>query len=115
MDPETTTWSKLIDTKLLNPSVVRSIINHGHIRQEEIIYPWLNKENYFVDYVMPPTDPIFLEADPAKHTDIGAPEVWTPSGNVTIKQAAPVTKETKKIKATGIIRPLAPPKQSYKN
>lgn len=112
MDPANTNWSKLIEKKLLNPSVVRSVINHGHIRQEEIIYPWLTKENYFVDWIPQYTD---IKVDPAQHTEVGAPEVWIPSGNVTIEQATPVTTGTKTVKPTGIIRPKAPPKQSYKN
>jgi hypothetical protein len=51
MDPATTTFNDLIDKKLLHPSIVNSIIKHGEIRQEEIVMPWLDRENYAVDYV----------------------------------------------------------------
>lgn len=112
MDPATTTWKDLIDKKLLNPSVVRSLMNHGHIRQEEIIYPWLDRENYFIDWIPQLTE---LRADPAQHTDVGAPEVWTQSGNTTVQQANVRVKETKTVKSSGIMRPIKPPKQSYKN
>lgn len=51
MDPKTTTWFDLIDQDLVNPTVAASINKFGYLRQEDIIYPWLDKENYFVDYV----------------------------------------------------------------
>lgn len=50
-DPASTSWYDLIDSGLLNPSVVNSINKYGYLRQEDILYRWLDKENYYVDYV----------------------------------------------------------------
>ena len=60
MDPATTTWNDLINTGLLHHSIVDSINSNGHLKQEEIVMPWLDKELYFIDYVgqnmeMPPS------------------------------------------------------------
>jgi SAM-dependent methyltransferase len=46
MDPSTTSWFDLADKKLLHPSVVDSLNRYGHVRQEDIIYPWLDKDFY---------------------------------------------------------------------
>jgi SAM-dependent methyltransferase len=44
MDPKTTTLFDLADLNLLHPSVVNSLNRWGHLRQEDIIYPWLDKD-----------------------------------------------------------------------
>jgi SAM-dependent methyltransferase len=44
MDPKTTTLFNLADLNLLHPSVVNSLNRWGHLRQEDIIYPWLDKD-----------------------------------------------------------------------
>lgn len=46
MDPSTTSWFDLADKKLLHPSVVDSLNRYGHVRQEDIFYPWLDKDFY---------------------------------------------------------------------
>jgi SAM-dependent methyltransferase len=50
MDPAATSWNDLIELNLLHPTIVNSINRHGHLRQEEIVMPWLDRENYFIDY-----------------------------------------------------------------
>jgi hypothetical protein len=51
MDPATTSWSDLIKLNLLNPSVVKSIEQHGYLRQEDIEYPWLDKQTHRIECV----------------------------------------------------------------
>ena len=51
MDPRTTTWYDLVDKNLLHPSIVNSINRNGFLKQEEIIMPWLDKENYYIDWI----------------------------------------------------------------
>ena len=46
MDPSTTSWFDLADKNLLHPSVVNSLDRYGHVRQEDIVYPWLDKDFY---------------------------------------------------------------------
>jgi SAM-dependent methyltransferase len=46
MDPRSTSWFDLDDKKLLHPSVVASLNAYGHVRQEDIVYPWLDKDFY---------------------------------------------------------------------
>lgn len=46
MNPATTSWFDLADKKLLHPSVVDSLNRYGHVRQEDIVYPWLDKDFY---------------------------------------------------------------------
>lgn len=48
MDPRTTSLYDLADKGLLHPSVVNSLNTFGYIRQEDIIYPWLDKDFYLV-------------------------------------------------------------------
>lgn len=106
MDATTTTWFDLIDKGLLNSTVVDSINSHGYLRQEDILYPWLDKENYFIDYVSQWTE---IPADATRTID-GVINISTPSDNQTIKQAKIVKKETKLGKPIGIMRP---PKKKY--
>jgi SAM-dependent methyltransferase len=47
MDPATTSWFDLADKNLLNDSVVRCLHTYGHIRQEELIFTWLDKDFHF--------------------------------------------------------------------
>ena len=106
MDPATTTWHDLVEKNLLNPTVVESINRHGHLRQEEIVYPWLDKENYFVDYVSQRTE--IPEA-------AGTPIVdgvfnKTVEANSDLEQPPAVVKETKLAKPIGVMRP---PKKKY--
>lgn len=44
LDPKTTTWHDLIDLRLVNDSVMNCINKYGHVRQEELIFTWLDKD-----------------------------------------------------------------------
>jgi SAM-dependent methyltransferase len=101
MDADIVTWTDLIDLGLLNPSVVNSINQYGYLRQEDILYPWLDKENYFIDYVSQWTE---VPAE-ATHTVDGVVNTSILSDEAVIKQAKPVKKETKLGKPIGILRP----------
>lgn len=46
MDPRKTSLFELADQGLLNDSTVASLTTHGHIRQEDIVFPWLDKDFY---------------------------------------------------------------------
>jgi SAM-dependent methyltransferase len=48
MDPATTSMYDLADKGLLHDSVVASLNRYGHLRQEDIIYPWLDQDFYLV-------------------------------------------------------------------
>lgn len=47
MDPASTRWYDLADKGLLHESLLASINKYGHLRQEDIILPWLDKDWYF--------------------------------------------------------------------
>jgi SAM-dependent methyltransferase len=106
MDADTTSWLDLLDSGLLNRTVIDSITAHGHLRQEDILYPWLDKENYFVDYVSQLTE---IPAE-AVHTDTGVVNTKKQSGTTTVKQAKPKRVETTVAKPIGVMRP---PKKKY--
>ena len=108
MDPLTTTWFDLADKNLLHPSIVSSINSHGHLKQEEIVMPWLDKENYFIDYVSRSMD--FPEP-----TEInGIFNETTKSEKSTVTQGKPKTKETKLLKPVKI-QSTPPTRKSYKS
>ena len=46
MDPAATSLYDLAEMKLLHPSVVASINTFGYLRQEDLVYPWLNRDWY---------------------------------------------------------------------
>ena len=48
MLPASTSWFDLADKGLLHPSIESSLNSYGHVRQEDIIYPWLDKDFYRV-------------------------------------------------------------------
>ena len=48
MDPGTTRWYDLAEKGLLHDSLIASIEKHGHLRQEDIVLPWLDRDFYFV-------------------------------------------------------------------
>jgi SAM-dependent methyltransferase len=107
MDPATTSWHDLIATGLLNPTVVESITKYGYLRQEDIVYPWLDKENYFVDYVSQWTE----VPEAAGETVVSGVINNTKSAETSVVEQAPAkTKETKITKSVGVIRP---PKKKY--
>ena len=106
MDPKTTKWSDLIDKKLLHPSIENSITRSGYLRQEDIVMPWLDRENYFVDYVSQHEIPFeYVESEPT-----GVFNTTKQSDETTILQAEPKTKETKLLTP---IKSLRPPKNSF--
>jgi len=50
MDPATTSWHDLALAGLLNDSVVASLTQYGHVRQEDMIFKWFDKDwNYVRD------------------------------------------------------------------
>jgi hypothetical protein len=100
MDPTTTSWFDLMETGLLHPSVVNSLNKFGHVRQEELLYPWLDKENYYVDWIPQATEiPDGIE----QHTE-GVIDTVIASENITIEQAPDVTAGTQKLTPTGVLR-----------
>ena len=46
MDPTTTSLYDLAELNLLHPSAVNSLTQWGYLRQEDLIYPWLNRDWY---------------------------------------------------------------------
>lgn len=108
MDPDTTTWFDLIDKNLLHPSIVDSLNANGHLKQEEIVMPWLDKELYFIDYV-------------SKRMDFPEPSETTGVFNAEIKSTEHSVKQPKaKTKGTELLKPVKikstpPTRKSYKN
>lgn len=107
MDPNTTTWYELVEKNLLHPSMVDSINANGHLKQEEICMPWLDKELYFIDYVSRKME--FPE--PTETT--GVTNEIKQSSEVTVIQAGPKTKETPLLKPK-VIKSTPPTRKSYK-
>jgi len=107
MDPAKTSWYDLINAGLLHPTIVNSINKHGHLRQEEIIMPWLDRENYFIDYVSQPTD---IPKEAGEPVMSGVLNTVVPSVNSTVKQASEIVKQPRILTPLGILRP---PKQRY--
>ena len=107
MDPATTSWFDLVDLNLLHPSIVESINKNGYLKQEEIVMPWLDRENYFVDYVSQwteiPKQAVVQDVNSNMNTS-------TKSSLDTVKQAANKIVETKLAKPIGVMRP---PKKKY--
>lgn len=46
MNPATTSWYDLADLNLVNDSVIECLNRYGHVRQEEIVTTWLDKDFY---------------------------------------------------------------------
>jgi trans-aconitate methyltransferase len=46
MDPRTTTWAQLAELDLVNDSIKESINRYNHVRQEDIVTVWLDKDFY---------------------------------------------------------------------
>jgi len=106
MDPSTTNWTDLIDTGLLHPSIVNSINSYGCLRQEDIVMPWLDRENYFVDYVSSWTQ----VPEHAEQKTEGVINTSESSEVLTIFQAPTVEKTTRLSTPIGVLRP---PKKTY--
>jgi hypothetical protein len=107
MDPTITRWIDLIDTNLLHFSIVNSIMKHGHLRQEEIVMPWLDRENYFVDWIPQRTE---IPEQAGEPTVTGVFNTTKESTETTIEQAQSTVKESPLLKPVGVMRP---PKQRY--
>lgn len=106
MDPSTTTWHDLVATGLLHPSIVDSVNKYGYLRQEDIVMPWLDRENYFVDYTSAwtelPKDVVTEDIPPTSNAIV--------SNDITMVQAPATTKATKILKP---IKSIKPPKKKY--
>ena len=117
MDPRTTTWSDLIDKKLLHPSVEASILKHGYLQQEEILYPWLDRENYFIDYIQPYTE---IPKEAGEPTITGVFNQTVAAETKILEQAPATVKDTGELRAaysTNTVKtptvPLQPPKKDF--
>lgn len=100
MNPATTSWYDLIDTGLLHPSVINSLNKYGHVRQEELLYPWLDKENYYVDWVPQLTE---IPKDAEQRTE-GVVNTVIESQTTSIEQAPSIVKEIEPLKPVGVLR-----------
>ena len=106
MDPATTRWSHLVEKDLVHPSVAESVFKWGDsVKQEEVLYPWLDKENYFIDYqsVFEPLP--FTEGLPVEQLGGQHKSVEKESEQSSAFQADPKNKKTTKTKNVGILRP----------
>jgi hypothetical protein len=45
-DPAVTSWFDLADQGMLNDSIVQSLNRYSYVKQEDIVYPWLDKDFY---------------------------------------------------------------------
>ena len=107
MDPKTTSWFDLVDKNLLHPSVVQSINKNGFLKQEEVIMPWLDKENYYIDWIPQKT----VIPEEAGEPTIGG--IFNKNVDATeskVKQAGTKTKGTDLLTPVGITRP---PKERF--
>jgi hypothetical protein len=48
MNPATTSWFDLADKNLLHDSILESLNKYSYVRQEDFVYPWLDKDFYRV-------------------------------------------------------------------
>ena len=46
LNPAETSMFDLVERGMLHDSVVQSLNNYGYVKQEEIVYPWLDKDFY---------------------------------------------------------------------
>ena len=100
MDPVNTTWADLVETGLLHNSIVESVNNYGYLRQEDIVMPWLDKENYYIDYVSQWTE---IPKDVETKID-GVFNDTTESKTTSVQQAKRVIKETPLATPVGVLR-----------
>ena len=107
MDPKITTWFDLVDKNLLHPSVVQSINKNGFLKQEEIIMPWLDKENYYIDWIPQQT---VIPEEAGEPIVNGIFNKTVNAKESKLKQAGATTRETQLLKPVGITRP---PKERF--
>jgi trans-aconitate methyltransferase len=48
MDPKTTTWYELVEKNLVNDSVIESVNKYGHVRQEDLLFTWLDRDFHYI-------------------------------------------------------------------
>ncbi len=101
MDPATTSWLDLVDKNILHPSIEASIVQYGYLRQEDIVMPWLDRENYFVDYVSDWTE---IPPEAEQRTE-GVFNTSKPAETAIVKQAPQIEKTTNLSKPIGVMRP----------
>lgn len=102
MDPTTTTWHHLASKGLLHPTVEASVQVYGHLRQQDILMPWLDQENYFIDWIVKPTE---IPAEAGEAVIAGVFNETNVSENQTLIQAGPTVFETRLLKPIGSIQP----------
>lgn len=49
MDPAQTSWYDLAERNLINDSMKNSLNRYGYIKQEDILYAWLDKDFHYVE------------------------------------------------------------------
>jgi len=107
MDPKNTSWFDLADKNLLHPSVVQSITKNGYLKQEEVIMPWLDKENYYIDWIPQQT---VIPEEAGEPTVDGIFNKNVDATESKLKQAGTKIKGTSLLKPVGITRP---PKERF--
>jgi hypothetical protein len=108
MDPKTTSWYDLAEKGLLHDSIVNSINRYGYPKQEEIVVNWLDRENYYIDWVMPATQ---IPESAGEPTITGKVNQTVKSKTKKVAQPPKHTKSTKLLTPVGIMR--APKGQSF--
>jgi len=49
MDPASTSWYDLIEKKLIHDSMIASLTQFGCIRQQDVVFTWLDKNIYHIE------------------------------------------------------------------
>ena len=106
-DPKNTSWLDLAESGLLHNTMVNSIYRYGYLRQEDVMLPWLDRENYFIDYIMPATE---IPAEAGEPTIEGIFNQQVPAEKNSIIQGQQQKIETPLAKPIGVMRP---PKKRY--
>jgi len=105
MDPKKTSWYDLCDAGLLHPSIVESVNRRGFPKQEEIVMSWLDRENYYIDWVQPATE---IPDVPVTNNGVRNTTKSGTSNKIKSNKPKEVTQET--LKPVGIQRA---PKQRF--
>jgi hypothetical protein len=108
MDPRTTIWLDLINKGLVNKTVKNSVYKHGYLKQEELLFQWLDRENYYIDWI--PKFTVIPEAA-GEPTVTGIFNETVPAETSMVEQAKPTVKKAKILKPfsdTKLREPIAP-------
>ena len=97
-----------VNGMLLHDSIVNSINRYGYPKQEEIVVNWLDRENYYIDWVMPATQ---IPESAGEPTITGKVNQTVKSKTKKVAQPPKHTKSTKLLTPVGIMR--APKGQSF--